>query len=526
MRDPATAARTTVVRNPFTGEIIGEYREIDAVALRAVIANARAAQPAWAALGLKERRRYVAHMRGWLAENADRAASIISGCTGKTQLEAFAFDVTPSIFGNAWYCKNAKQHLRPRRIASGTLLMANKYSHLHREPLGVIGVISPWNYPLGIPMHEIVPALLAGNTIVFKTAPETIPVGEIIEEMCASAGLPPGVFAHVIVDGPVCGEVMLESTGVDKLFFTGSVRAGRILAARAAENFKPISLELGGKDAMLVLADANIERAAHGAVWGGMQNAGQSCAGVERVYVDRRILQPFLEELKKRVAKLRVRGPASSNSDIGAMTTGRQVETVREHLQEALDKGARVLVQGRNDDDNAQMLPPTVLVDVSHDMKIMREETFGPVIGVMPFDTLEEAIALANDSTYGLSASIWSRNSGQAERVARQLHAGAVTINDHLMSHGMAETPWGGPGESGNSRGHGAFAFEEVTQPKVIVHDRLGNTPRAYWWYPYDTTTLNGLRGAIDLAHGKGVLRRLHGLVHFGKGFLKMLRRD
>jgi len=512
------------VRNPFTGEPLGGYQEIGADELRAVIRRARAAQPAWAALPLAERRRHIDRLRAFLAANADRAAAIISACTGKTRLEAFAFDLTPAVFSNAWYCRHAAKHLRARRLAPGTIFLANKQSTLYRRPRGVIGVISPWNYPLGIPMHEIVPALLAGNSVVFKTAPETLPVGEFIAEAVAAAGIPADVFHHVIVDGPVCGEVMLEAGGVDKLFFTGSVRVGRWLATRAAEHFKPVSLELGGKDPMIVLDDADLDRAAHGAVWAGVQNAGQSCAGVERVYVDRRVYEPFLQELKARVETLRLYGPARADSDLGALTTARQVETVRSQLEEALAQGARIFAQGRIAEPHPQLIAPTVVVDVSHAMRLMREETFGPVLGVMPFDGEDEAVRLANDSIYALTASVWSRDRRRAEAIARRLKAGAVTINDHLMSHGMAETPWGGGGASGGSRGHGEFAFEEVTEPQVIVRDRLDRLARGYWWYPYESSTIEGLKGAIDAAHGSSLARRVHGLWRFLKGALRMLR--
>src|SRR5690606_20422625 len=364
---------------------------------------------------LRERRRHLDRLRAFLVENADRAADIISACTGKTRLEAFAFDVTPAILSNAWYCRHAAKHLRARRLSPGTIFLANKRSTLYRKPHGVVGVISPWNYPLGIPMHEIVPALLAGNTVVFKTAPETLPVGEFIEEAARAAALPPDVFSHVIVDGPACGEVMLEGDGVDKLFFTGGVRVGRWLARRAAEHFKPVSLELGGKDPMIVLDDADLVRATHGAVWAGMQNAGQSCAGVERVYVDRRVYEPFLQELKARVETLRLYGPARADSDLGALTTARQVETVRSQLEEALAQGARIFAQGRIAEPHPQLIAPTVVVDVSHAMRLMREETFGPVLGVMPFDGEDEAVRLANDSIYALTASVWSRDRRRAE---------------------------------------------------------------------------------------------------------------
>jgi len=468
----------------------------------------------------------MAGMRDWLVENADEVAVVISQCTGKTRFEALAFDVMPSVFGNAWYEKHARRHLAPENLSSSSILLLNKRSRLFRKPLGVVGIISPWNYPLGIPMHEIVPALLAGNAVVFKTAPETIPVGIAIESMCKAAGIPENVFQHVIADGPLCGDVMLERDGVNKLFFTGSVRVGKILAEKAACGLLPISLELGGKDAMVVLDDADIERAARGAVWGGVQNCGQACAGVERVYVQRSVHEQFLACVKQQVEKLRLLGPGNEDSDIGVLATDRQVETVKAHMQDALGKGAIEFAKTVSRFESPHAFSPTVLTGVNHDMRVMREETFGPVIGVMPFDTEDEAVALANDSPYGLTASVWSRDAARAERLALRIEAGAVTINDHVMSHGITSTPWGGTKDSGLGRGHGRFAFHEMTEMQVIVHDWVGFLPRNPWWYPVSIRDYRGMRGAIVAFHGKGLIARACGMVHFVASLSKMFRRD
>ena len=267
------------VRNPATGALIGEYPFESAAALRGRIASARAAQPAWAALPLARRRAFVDDARQWLLENGDRAAATISACVGKTQLEAYATEVMPSIAGASWYAGHARRALAPERLPAGSLLLIYKRATLERLPWGVVGIIAPWNYPLGIPMHEIVPALLAGNSVLFKTAPETVMVGALIEEMFAAVGLPDGVFQHVNADGPVAGEAFLGDGGVDKLFFTGSTRVGRWLMQRAAERLVPLSLELGGKDAMVVCDDADLERAAACAVWAGLSNVVSPAPG-------------------------------------------------------------------------------------------------------------------------------------------------------------------------------------------------------------------------------------------------------
>ncbi|HSC46640.1 MAG TPA: aldehyde dehydrogenase family protein [Gammaproteobacteria bacterium] len=517
-----TASSYTLTRNPANGEVIARTRELTAEEVREAIRRARAAQPAWAALLLRDRARHVAAMRRALLDDMDDIASLISRCVGKTRLEALATEVMPTVTGSRWYERHARAELKPRRLATGSLLFFNKKSTVHRLPHGVVGIISPWNYPLGIPMHEIVPALLAGNTVLFKTSPETLPVGEWIAELWSRAQLPPGVFQHLNMDGPLCGDLFLEDAGVDKLFFTGSVRVGKQLMAKAAATLKPLSLELGGKDAMIVCADADLERAAGGAVWAGLSNAGQSCAGVERLYVHQDIYGPFMALLKEKVEALRM----GTHLDVGALCTDRQVETVRQHYTEALAAGATVFARSKAPPGmNDHFIPPTVLTDVDHSMRVMREETFGPILGVMQVADDAEALRLANDSPYGLSGSVWTRDLRKGERLARRLSAGAVMVNDHLLSHGLTETPWGGFRDSGIGRGHGAYAFEEVTVPQVVVEDWLTLARRNIFWHPYGEDVYQGLKGVMTALYGHEWRARTAGAWRFIRLLPRMFRR-
>lgn len=504
--------------NPATGEIIGESPIHTPDEGRAAIRRARQAQPAWAALPLKDRVAYMQRWVDYLVDHMDEVSEVVSQDVGKTRVEALATEVLPSIMATSYYARNARRFLKPKRLHGGALLFFNKTSRTYRLPFGVVGIIAPWNYPLGIPMHEIVPALLAGNTVVFKAAAETQMVGRKIEEMCRAVGLPEDVFIYLNIAGSVVSQIMLEADNhVDKLFFTGSVPVGKLLMAKAAETLTPVSLELGGNDAMLVCEDANLERAANGAIWAGLQNSGQSCGGVERVYVHKDVFEPFLNLLKEKVDNLRQGPDKDYNVDIGAMCTTRQRETVERQVQDALAKGATVYAQTRIDPahKDANFYPATVLTDVTHAMDIMREETFGPVLGVMKVDDMEDAVVLANDSHLGLTGSVWSNNSRRGVELGRRIQAGVITINDHLLSHGIAETPWGGLKESGIGRTHGQLGFDEMTEPQLVMTEMLYFSKRNVWWQPYSEVVYRRLRGTTQFFYGRGLLNRLGGLILF-----------
>lgn len=476
--------------------------------------KAKEAQPHWQNLSFNERASFLKRINQTLISRIDEIAATISTHNGKTRVDAMASEIIPSIMALSYYLKKSKKWLKDKRLGSGNIFFINKQSKIHHVPYGVIGIITPWNYPFTIPFSEVVMGLLAGNCVILKTAHELPEVGKLLKEVFDSAGLPEGVFSYVECDGPTTSTTMLKN-GIDKLFFTGSVAVGKLLMKQAAENLTPINLELGGNDAMIVCEDANLNRAAAGAVWAGFQNAGQSCGGVERVYVHEAVYDKFIGLLSEKTQKLRVGIDKNFNVDIGPMTTARQVKTVESHISDALAKGAVIAAESNNmgANINSRLIPPKVLTNVNHDMLVMKDETFGPVIGVMKYSDDEEAIAFANDSDLGLTASVWSSDRKKAEQIAKKIKAGAITINDHLMSHGLAETPWGGFKLSGLGRSHGALGFNEMTQPQVIVHDYLSFLPSNLWWFPAGKSLYQGLKGIPYLLYGQSMKQRASGLI-------------
>jgi acyl-CoA reductase-like NAD-dependent aldehyde dehydrogenase len=518
----AASSAVTVCTNPATGEVIAEYPLNTVENVATAVKNAQLAQPAWQALPLKDRKRYVMKFAEYIQKHSTELAEIISKDNGKTLGDAMFTEVMPAALATGYYCKNAARFLKDRKLKTGNIMMMYKRSRIVRVPYGVVCIISPWNYPFSIPFSEVVMGLLAGNTVILKTASETQVVGHALKACIEYAGLPDHVFTYVNLPGAKAGDAFIDA-GVDKLFFTGSVAVGKYLMKKASERLTPLVLELGGNDAMIVCEDADLYRAACGAVWAGMQNAGQSCGGVERIYVDKKVYHEFLAVLKERVEGLRVGEGTLPTSDIGAMTTGKQMRTVQLHIDDALAKGAKIFAQSKVPEDNkGQFMPCMVLTDVNHTMLTMRDETFGPVVGVMPFETIDEAVALANDSNLGLTGSIWSKDRKKAAQIGRRIMAGAIAINDHLMTHGLAETPWGGFKESGIGRTHGDIGFGEMTQPQVVVDDLLATKPfvrRNFWWQPVEKSQYDGAKGLIDAFHGKGFRERFVGLNKLSRAF-------
>lgn len=503
----------TECKNPATGEILGYSELTPAGEIKKIVGKARQAQETWGRIPLRQRKVYLKRVRRYLADHAAEIAEVISKDNGKVRIDALAGEVLAATMAISYYLRHAQKFLKPVKCGTGNLMLANKRSRIVRAPFGIIAIISPWNYPFAIPFSEVIMALLAGNAVVLKTASETQMVGRKLEECFRAADLPEKVFNYVNLPGKIAGDTLLEA-GVDKIFFTGSVAVGKYLMKKASDTLTPLVLELGGNDPMIVCEDADLERAAGGAVWAGLSNAGQSCGGVERVYVDEKVYEPFMTILKQRVEALRVGPDTGHETDMGAMTTQRQIDTVNHHIADALEKGATIFAQSHVPENAGlhNFIPATVLTNVNHEMLVMKDETFGPVLGVMPFNTIDEAITLANDTYLGLTGSVWSRNRRKAIAIGRQIKAGAITINDHLMSHGLAETPWGGFKQSGIGRTHGKFGFDEMTQPQVIVNDIMPFARKNIWWPPYSPKIYRGLNGLVDFLYGRGFMKRIVGI--------------
>jgi succinate-semialdehyde dehydrogenase/glutarate-semialdehyde dehydrogenase len=398
--------------------------------------------------------------------------------------EARAVDIVPAADTLRYLSRHAGKLLAERPIDYAQILFAHKKGSFRFEPLGVIAVVTPWNFPFGIPFVEIAACLAAGNTVVLKPASAAALTGLAVGDLCRRAGLPPGVV-NVVTAGGADTNVLIEHTGIAKVLFTGSVSTGVEVMQRAAKNLTGVVLELGGKDAAVVAADADLDRTAAGLVWGAFVNAGQTCGSVERVYVVKEVAAELLPKIVARAKALRLGDPLSTTTDMGPLTTSGQRDLVEEHLQDAVSKGARILVGGERPQAKGWWFPPTVLTGVDHAMHAMCDETFGPLLPVMVVDSLDEAIRLANDSSFGLTASGWTRSRRTARKLAEELHAGTVTINDHLFSFGEPTATWGGVKKSGVGRSHAGFGLYELVNIKHVSVD-LGDTPAMPWWYPYD----------------------------------------
>ena len=497
----ATAQATLESFSPATAELLGSVPVVAPEAVQGVVDDVAEIQPFWAGLPLSDRARYMRRTAQVIIDNLDELTTLLAREQGKPRTEAYTMELVPTIDALHWIADNGPKILADERIRYSQPYFLGKRSWFTYDPLGVVGVIAPWNYPWSIPFGEVAIALMCGNGVVLKPASLTPLIGQRIQWVFERAGLPDGIVRAVHGGGAV-GNALVESS-VAKVFFTGSVDVGRKVGAACAERVKGSVLELGGKDPMLVLADAHTGNAVAGCLWGGFANAGQTCSGIERVYVVRALAERFTRALVEGASRLRVGDPLSWDVDVGPMVSGEQFEIVRELVDDAVANGATLECGGPVEVDgmSGRFFAPAVLTGVTHEMRIMREETFGPVVPVMTVEDEEEAIALANDSEFGLGASVWTADREKGRRIARRVEAGSVWINDHMYSHGAMQCSWGGVKSSGVGRSHSRFGFYECVNVKHVAWEpgRLRN----FWWHPYDESLGRAVHATAQLLYGR-----------------------
>ena len=502
LEEQPTASDQIRVENPATGEFVAAVPRVGVDAVPGLVARARAAQPAWEALGFDGRAKILRRAQKWTVDNADRVARTIVSETGKAYEDALLAVVGYVVGAFGFWAKHAPRFLADEKVRTSSPFLVGRRLLVRYRPLGVVGVIGPWNYPLTNSFGDCIPALAAGNTAVLKPSQATPLTSLLMADALRECGLPEDVYLVAAGDGAV-GEVLIDE--VDMVMFTGSTETGKRVLERAARTLTPVSLELGGKDPMIVLADADVERAANTAVYASMQNGGQTCVSIERLYVEAPIYDDFVDRVTRKVSALRQGAPDGPGSvDVGAMTFAPQMDVVSRHVEQARQAGARVLTGGRVIHDGAgRFYAPTVLADVDHSMSCMTEETFGPTVAIMRVNDADEAVRLANDSPYGLAASVFGKDVARAEQVARRVEAGAACVNDAQLNYFALELPMGGWKASGMGSRHGAPGIRKYCRQQSLLITRIA-PKRELHMFPYRARTTKLLGRAIKLIYGRG----------------------
>jgi len=506
LETPEGLRRRLRLRSPADRAVIGEIECMTAEDVEQALARAREAQPAWAALSFEERGACMRRALQHLITHQDEFIEVVLSETPKTRNEALMMDIFAGADSLHYYARAAKKLLAPERRSLHGMVAIGKKCSVYYKPLGVVGVISPWNGPFILSLNPTVQALMAGNAVLLKPSSATPFSGGLVGRLFEAAGLPDGVLGVLQGDSRT-GQALLE-VGVDKISFTGSEDVGRHVAKCCAERFIPCTLELGGKNAMIVCADADLDRAAAGGVAGNFFNAGQYCGGIERIYVVESVADAFTEKVVAIASKLRQ--ATEGEFDVGALYTEAQFETVVEHVEDARAKGATVLCGGRPNPELKEGLyyEPTVLTDVTDEMKCLREETFGPVMNIVRVPDEDEAVRLANDSNYGLTASVWTRDVKRGIEIGKRIDTGCVDINDFPQTYGSAEAPFGGRKASGIGQVNGAAGLRGYCHAQPIQVDRFGGRQTASV-FPRDAGKDEGFQKFVGFLWGNAVGRMI-----------------
>ncbi|HEY4281064.1 MAG TPA: succinic semialdehyde dehydrogenase [Conexibacter sp.] len=499
--DAAEGAAGIPVENPATGETIATVPTFSAAEVKELAARARTAQPAWEAIGFEERGRVLRRAQKWVTDNAERIIATIVSETGKTYEDAQLAEIMYAAAAFGFWAKEAPGFLADEQLKSANPLVVGKRLVVRYKPVGVVGVIGPWNFPLTNSFGDCIPALAAGNAVILKPSEVTPLTSLLMADGLRASGLPEDVFQVATGDGGT-GAALIDE--VDFIMFTGSTKTGKKVMERAARTLTPVGLELGGKDPMIVLADADVERAANAAAYYSMNNGGQVCISIERVYVESPVYDEFVAKVTDKVSALRQgRSSGPGSVDIGAVTFPPQLDIIDAHVRDAVAKGARVLTGGKASSGPGMFYEPTVLVDVDHTMSCMTEETFGPTLPIMRVGDVEEALRLANDSPYGLQASVWTKDLARGEALARRVEAGAVCVNDAQVNYTALELPMGGWKASGLGTRHGSGGIRKYTQQQTILVTRFAGK-RDPHMFPYSPRRTKLLGRLTKFLYGRG----------------------
>ncbi len=513
---------TLSVRDPATGEVLRELSPTPKDEIRSHFERAAAVQKSWAAVSVRDRARAIINLRETLINRIDDLSELISRENGKPRFEAMTNEIFATIELCTYFAKNGPSLLRDEKIPMG--LMKHRKSYLNYWPLGVVTVITPWNYPFLLPMGELVMAVLAGNAVLFKPSEITPLIGLKIQELFEEAGFPKGLVTTIVGDGTI-GAALIEARPA-KVFFTGSVGTGKKIMRAASDHLIPVNLELGGKDPMIVLADADLDYATSAALWGGFSNSGQICASVERILVHESIADAFKAGLREKLALLRQGHSRDGDNDLGAITFEKQKDVYASQIKQAKERGAEFIAGGDFSADRRFLRPTVVSGKNIEELDIYNEETFGPVVAITTFTSVDEAVEKANRSKYGLLASIITKNLGLAESIAKRLEVGTVTINEVVYTAGLPETPWGGVKETGFGRKHSARGLYEFVNTRH-VHAPIGSlfVFKSFWWFPYTPFQYATFRQFVEF-YRKSPIARMRAFPAWLWNLIQFLKRE